>query len=211
MSELIHAFFSGLLHTSGILFMAASKAKSKPSKKPAAKVRAPKSAKPVRAPTHKPVKRATRPAKIAKPAKAAPPPRAKSSARPSAPPPKKVEMKPAPLVKPPPVVVEKPKPVPPTGRAMLLAPENGKFTDTVHPRFRWLSVGGATRYQVEWSDKPDLSDNYAAMSVSTEAGVPVEKPLRIGGLYYWRVRGGNEAGWGPLSSIASFRVMEETE
>jgi hypothetical protein len=94
---------------------------------------------------------------------------------------------------------------------MLLAPENGKFTDTVHPRFRWLSVGGATRYQVEWSDKPDLSDNYAAMSVSTEAGVPVEKPLRIGGLYYWRVRGGNEAGWGPWSSIASFRVMEETE
>ncbi|MBI5652017.1 MAG: hypothetical protein HZC40_16495 [Chloroflexi bacterium] len=199
---MIHPFFSGLLQTAGILFMAASKAQPKKSRKPAAKARAKK---PVRAPARKPIKRAALPAKPAKPA------RVKTNTRPSAPPPKKVEVKPAPPVKPQPVVAVQPKPVPPTGRAILLAPENAKFTDTMHPRFRWLSVGGATRYQVEWSDKPDLTDNYAAMSVSTEAVVPVEKPLRIGGLYYWRVRGGNEAGWGPWSSIASFRVMEETE
>ncbi|MBI3912779.1 MAG: hypothetical protein HY327_01090, partial [Chloroflexi bacterium] len=37
------------------------------------------------------------------------------------------------------------KPVPPTGRAILISPENGKYVDNLNPSFRWLSVGGATR------------------------------------------------------------------
>ncbi len=45
---------------------------------------------------------------------------------------------------------------------------------------------------------------------ATEATVPVEKPLIVGAIYYWRVRGGNDAGWGPWSPVSSFRVLEET-
>lgn len=104
-----------------------------------------------------------------------------------------------------------PKPVAPTGRAILLAPENGKYADGVYPKFRWLSVGGATRYEVAWSEGPSFSEGHSVISVATEAAVPVEKPLRVGVVYYWRVRGGNEGGWGLWSPPVSFRVLEESE
>ncbi len=102
-----------------------------------------------------------------------------------------------------------PRPVPPIGRAILLSPENEKFVDHFHPTFRWLSVGGATRYEVAWSEEPALTASNALLSIATEATVPVEKSLQLGGTYYWRVRGGNESGWGPWSAIASFHVLEE--
>ncbi len=98
------------------------------------------------------------------------------------------------------------KPPPPFGRALLLAP--GNYVDTVHPRFRWLSVGGATRYELAWSEKPDLSNQQSVISAATETAVPDEFSLRVGTTYYWRVRGGNNGGWGPWSSTASFQVLE---
>ena len=102
-----------------------------------------------------------------------------------------------------------PKPVAPVGRAILLAPENGKYADSIYPKFRWLSVGGANRYEVAWSERPDFGGSYTVISIATEATVPVEKPLRVGSHYYWRVRGGNEGGWGPWSPGAQFQVLEE--
>ena len=104
-----------------------------------------------------------------------------------------------------------PKPVQPVGRPILLTPEQGKYADSINPRFRWLSVGGATRYEVNWSQDQNLANAYTVISISTEAGVPVEKPLTVGATYYWRARGGNEAGWGPWSNIGSFGVLEEIE
>lgn len=101
------------------------------------------------------------------------------------------------------------KPVAPTGRAILLSPENDKFTDSLYPTFRWLSVGGAARYEVVWSEEPNWAQAHPVISIATEAAVPVEKPLRVGATYYWRVRGGNEGGWGPWSTISSFRVLDE--
>jgi len=117
----------------------------------------------------------------------------------------------APAVAPKPVESEPPpKPVPPIGRAILLSPENEKFVDSFHPTFRWLSVGGATRYEIAWGEDPAFHVCHAIFSISTEAAVPVEKPLSLGKAYYWRVRGGNESGWSPWSAVASFRVLEET-
>ncbi len=102
-----------------------------------------------------------------------------------------------------------PKPVPPTGRAILLSPGNSKFADSLHPKFRWLSVGGATRYEVAWSNHAEMSGSHTIVSIATEAAVPDEEPLSVGITYYWRVRGGNESGWGPWSPAASFQVLEE--
>ena len=124
-----------------------------------------------------------------------------------APPPKA----PPKVVLPPKPVEPPPKPVQPVGRPILLTPEQGKYADSINPRFRWLSVGGATRYEVNWSQDQNLANAYTVISISTEAGVPVEKPLTVGMTYYWRARGGNEAGWGPWSNISSFGVLEETE
>ncbi len=101
-----------------------------------------------------------------------------------------------------------PKPPPPIGRAILLTPENGKYADSVFPKFRWLSVGGANRYDVVWSEEPNFAGAHSTTSVATEAAVPAEHPLRVGAQYYWRVRGGNEGGWGPWSLAYSFQVLE---
>ena len=139
--------------------------------------------------------------------------RKKASAKPApargrpAPPPKA----PPKVVQPPKPVEPPPAPVQPVGRPILLTPEQGKYADSINPRFRWLSVGGATRYEVNWSQDQNLANAYTVVSISTEAGVPVEKPLTVGATYYWRARGGNEAGWGPWSITGSFGVLEETE
>jgi len=103
-----------------------------------------------------------------------------------------------------------PKPVPPMGRPRLLFPENGKFADSVTPTFRWLSVGGAKQYEVFWSPDPNLSSGHSMVSTATEGTIPPNRPLTIGLTYYWRVRGGNEAGWGPWSAAASFSALEES-
>lgn len=166
--------------------------------------------KPVKKPIKKPVKRVTKPARAK-----AKPVRAKKSANPAKGTRTKTSKKPVEPPKPTPNTVKQvvaepqPKPLAPTGRAILLLPENDKFTDNVHPTFRWLSVGGAARYEIAWSEDAALSTSHSIFSIATEATVPVEKPLRLGGTYFWRVRGGNEGGWGPWSAIASFRVLDE--
>ncbi len=123
---------------------------------------------------------------------------------------------------PPPATVPQPKPAkpkfveperqvtPPAGRAILLAPENEKYADSATPKFRWLSVGGATQYEIIWSEDANLSHGRSVVSVATEAIVPSEQPLRLATTYYWRVRGGNETGWGPWSAVSTFRVLDET-
>jgi hypothetical protein len=92
----------------------------------------------------------------------------------------------------------------------LLAPENEKYVDSFHPTFRWLSIGGATRYEIVWSEEPGLGKHHTLFSIATEATVPAEEPLQIGATYYWRVRGENESGASPWSDTFSFRVLEET-
>lgn len=174
-----------------------SRASRSKSARPAAK---PKS------PAPKPARRAVKPARPVKPAKTTP--SAKPAGHPAS------RRSPMPEQKPktaPPSKSAAPstpaaKPIPPFGRALLLAP--GNYVDTTHPRFRWLSVGGATRYEVAWSEKPDLSNQQSVISAATETAVPDEFPLQVGSVYYWRVRGGNNSGWGPWSNTASFQVLE---
>lgn len=101
-----------------------------------------------------------------------------------------------------------PKPPAPIGRAILLVPENGKYAESVTPTLRWLSVGGATRYEVMWSEDSGFAGSHSVTSVATGASVPADRPLRVGATYYWRVRGGNEGGWGPWSLPFSFQVLE---
>lgn len=175
---------------SPLLMAAASRKKKKPVKKPTKRTFDKK---------HKSKRSARKPrAKKAAPKPAKKPARAEVKAKP-APPPKKSEDD-EPL----------PKPVAPFGRAILLVPKDGTYVDSFHPTFRWLSVGGATRYEVQWGEDATLATKYGTMSLATEATVPVEKPLNVGAIYYWRVRGGNDGGWGPWSPIGSFRVLEET-
>lgn len=121
---------------------------------------------------------------------------------------RKAPEQPAAKTTPPQAKAAEPKPVAPVGRAILLAPQNGNYAYSVPEfRFRWLSVGGANRYEVAWSEHPDFSGAQVVSSVATESAVP-EKSLRVGAVYYWRVRVGNAGGWGPWSDPNSFQVLE---
>lgn len=195
-----------LLTMTAWLFTAVAGHKKKAAKKPIKK----KTVKTVRPPTKKHA-RPKKPLGRGKVKPAARPSPAKKSARDKTT--KRGRVKPPvqPAVAKPAPAEPLPKPVPPTGRAILLAPENQKFSDSLHPTFRWLSVGGATRYETAWSEDSHFTQSHQVISIATEATVPVEKPLRLGGTYYWRVRGGNESGWGPWSATSSFRVLEEAE
>jgi len=197
------SFLERLVRVAAPLFAAAAVSKTKRVRKLGKKK---SRAKPARVPARskrgkKPVRRAALPARQRQPVAK------KGAVRGRTALPAKVVQKPAVKVVP---AVPEPKPVAPVGRPILLSPEQGKYADSINPRFRWLSVGGATRYEVNWSQDPNHANAYVVISVATEAAVPVEKPLAIGVTYYWRVRGGNEAGWGPWSNTGSFSVLEET-
>lgn len=195
---MLDSIFEKMLLTLGAPFLTAtSSRKSKPAKKTAKKkdkpTRAKKAAKPL---ARESARKAVAKAKKAPPDKK---PAADATGKQS---PQPAQVK---LEEPEPIQ----KPVAPTGRAILLSPENDKFTDSLYPTFRWLSVGGAARYEVVWSEDQNWAQAHPVISIATEASVPVEKPLRVGVTYYWRVRGGNEGGWGPWSAVSSFRVLEE--
>jgi len=177
-----------LLVLAAPLFAAVSK-KGKPKSAPRAKAPRRTTSRAIKRPAAKPPARASKSTRAGASSKAAPARAATPAApRPAAP--------------------AQPKPPAPTGRAILLAPANNTLVDSMHPHFRWLSVGGANRYEVVWSERPDFADSHTVTSAATEATVPEDQSLRIGPTYSWRVRGGNEGGWGPWSSTASFQVLE---
>jgi hypothetical protein len=80
------------------------------------------------------------------------------------------------------------------------------------PILRWLYVGGATRYEVEWSPDTHFGRGHSVTVVSQQTAMTLDDahPLKPGLVYQWRVRGGNDAGWGPWSGPESFRVPEKT-
>ncbi len=176
------------------ILMVVARKKKKPSKKPAKRkpnksTKRRKASPPRRVRVKKPSRMIHKPAKLR---------RGQSKPKSTAPPPKTIEEEePAP-------------PVAPIGRAILLVPKDATYVESFHPTLRWLSVGGSTKYEVQWGEDQTLATKYSSISLATEATIPVEKPLQVGAIYYWRVRGGNDAGWGPWSPISSFRVLEET-
>jgi hypothetical protein len=216
----MNSIFAKLLVIASPLFAVVASGKKKATPKPTKKSVAPKP-KPARAKVKKspaPAKKviAKKPAapQVAAPKKAigkSPAPKTKAALSKADQRKGNVPAKPEPKVAtpPPPPPPPAPKPSRPAGRPILLSPENGKYAESINPKLRWLSVGGASRYEAVWSQDPNLINGYSIVSISTEATVPLEKPLAVGVTYYWHVRGGNEAGWGPWSMAASFSVLEE--
>lgn len=93
----------------------------------------------------------------------------------------------------------------------LFVPRAGQAVETLTPSLRWMYVGGATRYEVEWSRDSHFgrAQTSSAFSSQTVVDLDTAHALDPGGAYVWRVRGGNEAGWGPWSSAESFRTPDK--
>jgi hypothetical protein len=82
----------------------------------------------------------------------------------------------------------------------LVSPPNGAGVRHDSVVCRWNSLPGATRYAIEWTQDslfayPDVD----SLATDTVAVLRVEL-----GTYYWRVRGRNDAGWGPYSQARNF-------
>lgn len=73
-----------------------------------------------------------------------------------------------------------------------------------------MYVGGATRYEVEWSPDAHFGRGHSITLVSTQTAITLDEAnqLKPGLQYRWRVRGGNDAGWGPWSPPETFVAPE---
>lgn len=93
----------------------------------------------------------------------------------------------------------------------LLSPIGGRTTESLAPSFRWLYVGGATRYELEWSIDTHFSKSHTGTIISSQTAAELDEAhaLKAGETYAWRVRGGNDGGWGPWSGPESFRSPEK--
>lgn len=115
------------------------------------------------------------------------------------------------VTRPPLVQMPTPKNEPPIGAPNILLPKGGLAVPSLTPSFRWMYVGGATRYEIEWSHDNHFGRGHGSTMVSAQTLVTLDAThsLKPGMLYQWRVRGGNDSGWGPWSSTESFKAPDK--
>ena len=78
-------------------------------------------------------------------------------------------------------------------------------------RFGWMSVAQAAHYQVMWGSEPTLVNSRSLLVTETAATLPEDHTLAPGKTFFWRVRAGNDSGWGHWSVIQEFGTLEEEE
>lgn len=155
-----------------------------------------------------------KPKPVPKPEKAAPAPNHKKGA----PPPPPAKKKPPSITitrpeatRPPLVQMPTPKKEPPAGAPNILLPKSGLPVDSLTPILRWMYVGGATLYEVELSHDSHFGRGHSITITSRQTLMTVDAAhaLKPGTTYQWRVRGGNDSGWGPWSGAESFRSPDK--
>lgn len=159
------------------------------------------------------VKRKAKTKSEAKPEKTVAAPKTKKGAPP--PPPKKkppsITITRPEATRPPLVQMPTPKKEAPAGVPNILLPKGGLPVDSLTPSLRWMYVGGATHYEVEWSHDSHFGRGHSSSLISQQTLVKLdaEHALKPGTVYQWRVRGGNDSGWGPWSGAESFRSPDK--
>ncbi len=97
-----------------------------------------------------------------------------------------------------------PVPVAPTVAPVTVGPTEATTADSINVVLNWHSVAGADRYEVQVSVFTTFSSN-AFRSVLDDSST-VASGLAANRNHYWRVRAGNDGGWGPWSPRRSFRT-----
>jgi hypothetical protein len=100
------------------------------------------------------------------------------------------------------------KPEAPIQAPELFSPRAGESSDSLTPSFRWFYVGAASHYELVWSLDAHFHKAHILLTNQTAASLPPEQALVPGTTYLWRVRGGNEGGWGPWSVTRAFTTPE---
>ncbi len=114
------------------------------------------------------------------------------------------------MTRPPAAQLPPPRVDPPIIAPSILLPKGGLPISSLTPILRWMYVGGATRYEVEWSPDAHFGRGHSITVVATQTAITVGETheLKPSTNYKWRVRGGNDLGWGPWSAPESFRSPE---
>ena len=87
------------------------------------------------------------------------------------------------------------------------APANAAVNQSLNPTLSWSASAGVASYEYCYDDTNDNAcSNWTDVGTATSVAL---SGLSTSTTYYWHVRGGNEAGWGPWSAPASFSVLEE--
>lgn len=115
------------------------------------------------------------------------------------------------VTRPPLVPMPVPKHEAPIGAPIVLQPKGGQSVNSLTPVFRWMYVGGATRYEVEWSHDAHFGRGHSSSLQSAQTLITLDPAhtLKPGAMVLWRVRAGNESGWGPWSGAESFKAPEK--
>jgi hypothetical protein len=101
------------------------------------------------------------------------------------------------------------KPQAPVAAPGLFSPDPAGSAESLTPSFRWFYVGGATHYELVWALDPRFQKAHILLTNQTAATLPPEQALTPGATYVWRVRAGNEGGWGPWSVVRTFRAPDD--
>jgi hypothetical protein len=87
----------------------------------------------------------------------------------------------------------------------LLMPRAGALTGTLRPRFSWVEIDGATKYQIQIARAGIMSPQTVNAFVTAPSFLPTRK-LPRGVILYWRVRAQYPTGWGSWSGTRSFII-----
>ncbi len=93
------------------------------------------------------------------------------------------------------------------GQVTLLAPGPQAIIAADSVTFRWqASQPGVTRYWHELAIGDSTFTGFVLVDSSLTDTSKVSRQLLSNQTYYWRVRGRNQSGWGPFSTIRSFTI-----
>jgi len=90
----------------------------------------------------------------------------------------------------------------------LVSPENNEMNVNLRPELSWEEIPNTDMYFIEVSLYDDFSDIFYDIT-SSKTNVRIIKKHDEGLVYYWRVRGQNDAGFGQWSEVWSYTTEGE--
>ncbi len=90
----------------------------------------------------------------------------------------------------------------------LVAPENGSDKQTSATELQWNVAASASFYHLQVSQKSDFSNVVVEDDHVSSDSYPLTG-LEVGKTYYWRLRGGNDDGYGDWSDAWQFEAEKE--
>lgn len=90
----------------------------------------------------------------------------------------------------------------------LVSPQHMTITNADSMLFIWhTSAPEVSRYWFELAKNPEMADPTIDSTLAASDTTKIGRQLHSPDVYWWRVRGGNRAGWGPFSEVRAFRFL----